>query len=54
MTFERSYLNVEEGIGICCWNASSKDGLEAMFRKAGTPVEQIIPVEEYVEASLTS
>lgn len=47
MSMERSYLNFDEGFGLCCWNAPSKDALAALFEKAGTPFEKMIAVEEH-------
>jgi len=45
-------MNWEEGFGICLWTASSKNDLEALFKKAGTPFKKIIAVEEHVAKSL--
>jgi len=47
-------MNWDEGLGICCWTAPSKDELEALFKKVGTPFEKITPVEEHEETTLTS
>ena len=52
MTFERSFMNWERGLGVCCWNAPSQEKLEGLFRKAGTPFTEMIPVEEHVAGSL--
>ncbi len=52
MTFERSYMNWDEGLGICCWDAPSKDKLEELFKQSGAPYEKIIPVEEHAAQSL--
>ena len=52
MAFERSFMNWEEGVGICCWKAPNKGDLEGLFQKAGMPFERIIEVEEHVEESL--
>ena len=52
MTFERSFMNWDEGFGVCCWTAPSREDLEGLFEKAGTPYEQIVPVEEHVAKSL--
>ncbi len=54
LIFERSYLNWEEGFGICCWTAPSKEELEAVFKKVGTPYESMLAVEEYAGESLIS
>lgn len=54
MTFERSFMNWEEGVGVCCWNAPSKEKLLEMFEKTSTPYEKIVPVEEHVAESLAS
>ncbi len=47
MTYERSFVNWNEGMCICCWDAPSEVKLAELFRKAGTPFEKIVPVEEY-------
>lgn len=52
MSMERSFLNFEEGFGLCVWNAPSKEALEEMFKKAGTPFASMTAVEEHVAASL--
>jgi hypothetical protein len=52
MSFERSFMNWEEGLGICCWDAPSRDELEALFRKAGVPFEKMLTVEEHEAQSL--
>jgi hypothetical protein len=52
VVFERSFMNWEEGFGACCWTAPSREKLEEMFNKAGTPFEKMIPVEEHAEATL--
>jgi len=52
MVFERSYMNWEEGLGVCCWEAPAREDLAALFRKAGTPFERIVAVEENSETSL--
>jgi hypothetical protein len=54
MRFDRSFMNWEEGFGVCCWDAPSREELEAVFKKAGTPFERMITVEEHVAESLTS
>jgi len=54
MAFIRSYMNWEEGYGVCCWESPSKDQLEALFMKAGTPFTSIIAVEEHAADSLTT
>lgn len=45
-------MNWKEGFGVCCWSAPTKKKLEALFKKAGTPFEKMIPVEEHVEETL--
>jgi hypothetical protein len=52
MSMDRAYLNLEEGFGTCCWNASSVDGLKALFEQAGTPFEKMVAVEEHVTEAL--
>ena len=52
MTFERSFVNWEKGVGVCCWDAPSQEKLEALFRDAGKPFETVIPVEEHAADSL--
>ncbi|MBU0755750.1 MAG: hypothetical protein KJ645_11465 [Planctomycetes bacterium] len=47
MNFERSFMNWEEGVGVCCWTAPSKEELEALFRKASVPFEKMVSVEEH-------
>ena len=54
MTFERSYMNWKEGFGICCWDASSRDELAQLFDKTKVPFEEMIPVEEHEEATLST
>lgn len=54
MTFERSFMNWNEGFGCCCWTAPSKEKLEELFKNSGTPFERIVEVEEHVAASLTT
>ncbi|MEW6744953.1 MAG: nickel-binding protein [Planctomycetota bacterium] len=49
MVFERSYVNWDEGMGVCCWNAPSKEKLTELFKKAGTPFSTIVPVEEFAQ-----
>ena len=53
MTFERSYMNWEEGVGLCCWEAPDKEKLADLFRQAGTPYDKMIEVEEYLAEALT-
>ena len=52
MSMDRAYLSLEEGFGICCWNATSADALKALFEKAGTPFEKMTVVEEHVSEAL--
>ena len=42
MTFERSFMNWDEGVGVCCWDAPSKEALAELFEKSGTPFEKMI------------
>ncbi len=51
MVFERSYLNWEEGVGICCWDAPSKEALAALFDEVGTPYVSMVEVEVYAETA---
>jgi len=53
MSFERSYMNWQEGVGVCCWDAPSKEELEALFRKASVSFEKMVPVEELGAKALT-
>ncbi len=53
LAFERSFINWEEGIGICHWDAPSRQELEELFNQAGTPFEKMVEVEEYLADSLT-
>jgi hypothetical protein len=52
MKFERSYINWDEGVGLCCWEAPDKERLAELFRKVGTPFERMIEVEEYPAEAL--
>ena len=52
MKFERSFINWDEGVGVCCWNAPSKEELESLFKKAEAPFEKMVPVEEHEAQSL--
>lgn len=45
-------MNWEEGVGVCCWKAPSKEKLEELFAQANTPFEKIVAVEEHVEETL--
>ena len=47
MTFERSFMNWDEEFCVFCWTTPSKEGLVALFKKAGTPFDQMITVEEH-------
>ena len=51
MTMDRAYMNPDEGFACCCWDAPSRDALEGLFRKAGTPFEKMLPVSEHVSSS---
>ncbi len=42
-------MNWTEGLGICCWDAPSKDLLANLFDEVGTPWETMVEVEEHVE-----
>jgi len=53
MTFERSFVNWQEGVGLCCWEAPSKKKLQDLFDKAHTPYEKITQVEEHVASMKT-
>lgn len=52
MVFERSFMNWDEGVGVCCWSAPSKEELEAVFRKAGVSFEKMLSVEEHEAETL--
>jgi hypothetical protein len=54
LKFDRSYNNWEEGVGVCCWEAPSKEALEELFNRAGTPFERMIEVEEHVAETLVT
>jgi len=45
-------VNFEEGVGVCCWKAPSKEKLAELFTQANTPFEGIVAVEEHVEETL--
>jgi hypothetical protein len=53
MKFERSFINWDEGVGVCCWNAPSQEELEGLFNKVGAPFEKMVPVEEHLADNLT-
>jgi hypothetical protein len=46
MSMDRAYINMDEGFATCCWEAPSVADLEGLFKKAGTPFERMVPVEE--------
>jgi hypothetical protein len=46
MTMIRAFINGDEGFAMCCWDAPSKADLEALFKKAGTPFERMLQVDE--------
>ncbi|MBN2491808.1 MAG: DUF4242 domain-containing protein [Planctomycetes bacterium] len=54
LEFLRSYMNWDEGVGVCCWKAPSRTKLEALFQKVGTPFDSMIAVEEHVAESLVT
>jgi hypothetical protein len=45
-------MNWKEGLGICCWDAPSRDELALLFEGAKVPFEKMVPVEEHEEATL--
>ena len=47
-------MNWNEGVGVCCWEAPSREALEALFEKAGTPFDEMIAVEEHVAETLVT
>ncbi|MHC4662223.1 MAG: hypothetical protein ACYS8W_11095 [Planctomycetota bacterium] len=51
MKMDRAYLNVDEGIAVCFWDAPSKEGLEELFSKAGASFENMTEVYEHVADS---
>jgi len=50
MTMDRAYLNYDEGLACCCWNATSIEDLKGLFNSAGAPFDTMIPVEEMTPA----
>lgn len=54
MTFERSYMNWEEGIGVCLWDSPSKDKLIELLEKTGVKYDSVVQVEELVAESLVT
>ncbi|MBD3369024.1 hypothetical protein GF402_01520 [Candidatus Fermentibacteria bacterium] len=46
MTMDRAYLNTDEGLACCLWNASTKDDLKQLFDSAGAPYDRMVAVEE--------
>jgi hypothetical protein len=46
MKMDRAYINYDEGLACCCWEAPCKDDLKQLFIKARTPFEKMIQVEE--------
>lgn len=42
---DRAYLNAEEGLAVCCWDAPGKDKIEDLFQKAGVSPVQIVEVD---------
>ncbi len=54
MTFERSYMNWDEGVGVCCWSAQSKEELEKLFKESSVPYDSIVEVEEHVSETLVN
>ncbi len=49
MKFERSFVNWSEGLGICCWEAPTRDSLASLFDEVGAPWDSMVEVEEHVE-----
>jgi len=47
MTLDRAYLNTDEGLAVCCWNAPSKEAIEELFNNSGVKFEKITAVEEH-------
>ena len=45
-------MNWQDGFGACCWEAPSKEKLEALFKKNKTPSASIVAVEEHLAESL--
>ncbi|MBI4881220.1 MAG: DUF4242 domain-containing protein [Planctomycetes bacterium] len=47
MIFERSFVNLQEGVCVCCWHAPSRDDLALHFQQAGTPFQEMVQVQEF-------
>ncbi|MHC4601492.1 MAG: nickel-binding protein [Planctomycetota bacterium] len=54
MSMDRSYLNFDDGFGLCIWDAPSQEALGELFKKAGTPFEKMIAVQEHLAEHLTN
>ncbi|MBN2587861.1 MAG: DUF4242 domain-containing protein [Candidatus Fermentibacteraceae bacterium] len=50
MKMDRAYINYDEGLACCCWNAPSEEDLRQLFMKAGAPFDRILEVEEMTSA----
>jgi hypothetical protein len=44
---DRAYVNMDEGMAVCCWDAPSKEALQELFSKTGSAFETITEVEEH-------
>ncbi len=40
-----SYMNLSEGKAACIFEATSREKLEAFFRRANLPFDSIVPIE---------
>lgn len=47
-TWERTYINENEGWRFCVWTAPDREELEKIFDGIGVSWESIVPVEETV------
>jgi len=51
---DRAYVNMDEGMAVCCWDAPSKEALQELFSKAGADFETMTEVEEHTKSSYTA
>jgi len=51
---DRAYVNMDEGMALCCWSAPSKEALEELFTKAGTAFETMTEVEEHANEAFVA
>ncbi len=50
LLMEKAYLDPGSGRTCCCWQADSREHLEALFRRAAVPFDSLAPVTEVLEA----